>query len=61
MTNKEKFKEIFGFFPHVASCVVPTRVCKEQEGRCEGCIFEDWWFKEYKPCFQMLGEYDEDK
>lgn len=60
MTNKEKFKEVFGYTPGDI-CVIPYKVCKEQDKSCMSCPFINWWRKEYKPCFQMLGEYDEDK
>ena len=65
MTNKEKFKEVFGFTPNPdAECLLPVWVCDSQNGRClapggDDCPFADWWNDEYKPCFKLIGEDDE--
>ncbi len=66
MTNREKFKEVFGFKPSVdAECIMPTSVCFIHDKICmssqEGdCPFFDWWDKEYKPCFQLKPELEDD-
>ena len=57
MTNREKFKETFGFRPNPdAECVAPTSICDIQNDICNDCPFENWWEKEYIPCFKMLEE-----
>ena len=63
MTNLEKFKEVFGFIPTIhddtITCIGVDRVCDEQYRKnrpyvgCSDCPFNDWWNKEYKPCFKM--------
>lgn len=69
MTNGEKFKEVFGFIPEPefdCGCA-PRKVCNEQKkvhnrntaNMCFDCPFNDWWNKEYKPCFKMKGEFGE--
>lgn len=65
MTNREKFKEVFGFTPNKAVtmenskfCIVPEKVCMDQK-KCDGCPFANWWDKEYKPCFRIRAELDE--
>jgi len=55
MTNREKFKEIYGFALDGNPCVAPQSICNEQT--CERCPFWGWWDKEYKSCF----EYEEPK
>jgi hypothetical protein len=60
MTNREKFKEVFGFYPDMVSCVVPRKICKMQKGNgCDNCPFDDWWSKEYKECFELKEEYEQ--
>lgn len=58
MTNKEKFREIFGFTPSGIHCLMPDKVCEEQE-RCSKCPFGKWWDMEYKECFVIKEKYDE--
>ena len=58
MTNEEKFKEVFGFYPDYRGCLIPAKVCHEQ-GDCDECVFEKWWDKEYKECFVIKEKYDE--
>ena len=59
MTNKEKFKEVFGFTPDdKQGCLMPTSVCHEQEN-CDECVFHNWWYMEYKECFVIKEKYDE--
>ena len=60
MNNKEKFKEVFGFTPDIMDCVMPRMVCEEQQNRCSSCPFDDWWYKEYKECFELKEEYEDD-
>jgi len=55
MTNREKFKEIYGFALDGNPCAAPQSICNEQT--CERCPFWGWWDKEYKSCF----EYEEPK
>jgi hypothetical protein len=60
MTNREKFKEVFGYTPNAdAECVAPSRVCLSRDELCNGCPFENWWDKEYKSCFQIKEGLDE--
>ena len=63
MTNREKFKEVFGFYPDVASCVVPRKICaieiKKGNDDCYNCPFDEWWDKEYKACFEIKDGLDE--
>ena len=63
MTNREKFKEVFGFTPHAdAECVAPRAVCESRLGICANrgaeCPFWMWWDKEYKPCFKLKEDID---
>ena len=63
MTNREKFKEIFGFTPNRdAECVAPSSICYIQEGTCADkdreCPFWMWWDKEYKECFKIKEGLD---
>lgn len=61
MTNREKFKEVFGFKPNDdAECVAPSKICYIQDDICNDCPFEDWWDKEYKECFRMKEEFEDD-
>ena len=56
MTNSEKFKEVFGFYPDTY-CLIPKRVCFEKDD-CDECVFEDWWQQEYKECFELKEQYE---
>ena len=58
MTNKEKFKEVFGFTPDERVCVATPKVCLGNE--CEVCPFDDFWNKEYKACFKIDSKYEQD-
>lgn len=60
MTNKEKFREVFGFAPNngVINCIIPLKVCEEQKN-CSKCPFSRWWDMEYKECFVIKEKYDE--
>ena len=53
MTNREKFKEIFGFDHSIIECPFPTSICKKTNFQCSECCFFGWWEKEYKPCFKL--------
>lgn len=55
MTNREKFKEVYGFELDGNPCAAPQSICNEQI--CERCPFWGWWDKEYKSCFK----YEEPK
>lgn len=60
MTNREKFKEVFGFYPDVVTCVAPPKICEIEKGNdCYNCPFYDWWDKEYKACFEIKDKLDE--
>lgn len=59
MTNREKFKEVFGFYPDMVSCVVPRKTCAiNKDYDCDKCPFDGWWYKEYKACFELKEEYE---
>ena len=63
MTNAEKFKEVFGYKPNKHFCILPTKVCIVKTGKedlCAGCVFHGWWDKEYKPCFVLASEYEDE-
>ena len=57
MTNREKFKEVFGFEQDGNPCVAPQEVCNHED--CDTCPFYGWWDKEYLPCFRMKGGSDD--
>ena len=60
MTNSEKFKEVFGFYPDVVSCVLPSNICKTQkDNACCNCLFDEWWSNQYKECFELKEEYEQ--
>ena len=48
MTNREKFKEVYGFELEGSPCVAPEKVC-DHYGECGRCPFKGWWDKEYLP------------
>lgn len=63
MTNREKFKEVFGFTPHAdAECVAPRAICYSENDVCASsekeCPFWMWWDKEYRECFNLKDEID---
>ena len=53
MTNREKFKEVFGFYHSIMECPFPTSICEKSKFQCLECQFFGWWEKEYKPCFKL--------
>jgi hypothetical protein len=54
MTNAEKFEKVFGFSPNEdLECPMPTDVCYVNNEICNNCPFDDFWQKEYKPCFKL--------
>ena len=57
MTNREKFKEVYGFELEGSPCAAPQSICNEQT--CERCPFWGWWDKEYLPCFRMKEDIDD--
>lgn len=60
MTNRDKFKEVFGFKPRSDSkCVFPTNVCNLNKDVCNDCPFDKWWDKEYKECFSIKPEFED--
>lgn len=46
MSNKEKFKEVFGFEPNM-KCIGPKNICRTQV-RCADCEYDEWWNKQYE-------------
>ena len=46
MTNKEKFKEVFGMELNPEICLVPTMI-KCPEGDCDHCKYNNWADEEY--------------
>jgi hypothetical protein len=54
MTNREKFKEVFGFTPD--SCPLPKKICVDTE--CKECVFFHFWDREYRECFQLKEEFE---
>lgn len=56
MTNKEKFKEVFGFTPNDDECMCPKGFpCFSTF--CEDCPFNDtWWERDYHECFKPNWE-----
>lgn len=57
MTNREKFKEVYGFELDGSPCAAPQSICNEQT--CESCSFWGWWDKEYKACFRYEEKKEE--
>jgi hypothetical protein len=57
MTNREKFKEVFGFEQDGNPCVAPQEICNHED--CDYCPFWGWWDKEYLPCFRMKEDIDD--
>lgn len=55
MTNGERFRQVFGFFPNeYTDCPLPLEMC---EGKmCHKCAFQKWWEKEFKPCFEYVPD-----
>ena len=60
MTNKEKFKETFGFTPSDLECIAPTNICINQHNYCSDCVFYNFWDREYKPCFKIREDLDDE-
>lgn len=58
MTNKEKFREVFGFKPRNVTCPMPRKVCEMNGFICDECTVADWWNKEYMECFQLKEDLD---
>ena len=61
MTNREKFKETFGFnfdSDSFSNCLAPEGVCRNYDS-CEECPFDEFWDKEYKSCFKLKEEFDD--
>ena len=60
MTNREKFKEVFGFYPKddEEHCLLPEKVCETIKHRCQLCPFLYFWNREYKECFEIKGEFE---
>ena len=57
MTNRDKFKEVYGFELDGSPCAAPQSICNEQT--CERCPFRGWWDKEYKDCFRYEEKKEE--
>ena len=47
-TNKEVFKQVFGFDPNTNTCVMSKDCCNGNPAECDGCRFNDWWNAPYK-------------
>ena len=66
MTNREKFKETFGFKPNNTCAIAPFKICNQYE-ECllddteNNCPFYDWWNKEYLPCFVLAEEFEDEE
>lgn len=46
MTNKEKFKEVFGIEPNEDTCLFfKSEYCKKLRYNCTKCKRNDWWNK----------------
>ena len=52
MTNREKFKEVFGFVLEADPCIITHDECQEHE--CRDCPYASWWDTDY----QKGGNYD---
>ena len=57
MTNGKKFEKVFGFTPQ--GCVLPTKVCVLNHANCRKCVFDGFWDKPYKGCFELKLEGDQ--
>jgi hypothetical protein len=55
-TNRDKFKEVFGFEPNEKECIAPEIVCIANNSDCRRCPFFDWFGREYKECFKLRGD-----
>lgn len=53
MTNREKFKEVFGFDHSIMECPFPSSICEKTNFQCSECHLFGWWEKEYKLCFKL--------
>lgn len=61
MTNREKFKETFGFKPKKdMPCPMSSKVCELYNRDCQNCPIDGWWDKEYKPCFAISEEFEDE-
>ena len=60
MTNREKFKEVYGFELEGSPCVAPEKIC-DHYGECGRCPFQGWWEKEYLPCFRMKEDLSDEE
>ena len=69
ITNGEKFKEVFGFKPNMNLCVAPNKICKNTVSRalssgiddpCTICAFNNWFDREYKACFRLSEEWEDE-
>jgi hypothetical protein len=54
MTNREKFKEVYGFELEGSPCVAPEKVC-DHYGECGRCPFKGWWDKDTTESFTASG------
>ena len=53
MTNREKFKETFGFEPCHDICLMPEEI-RCPDGDCDQCRYDDWWEKEFTGELEIL-------
>ena len=57
--NADVFKQVFGYPPSPnARCVAPKKICENYDD-CKKCPFANWWNKEYKECFVLKENFDE--
>ena len=61
MTNREKFKETFGFKPRNVTCPMSSKVCELYNRDCKNCPIDGWWDKEYKSCFAISEEFEDEE
>lgn len=58
MTNRKKFKEVFGFNPNDEECIAPVVICQINNNECISCPFHKFWDKEYKSCFTLREDLE---
>ena len=54
MTNREKFKEVFGFpINDDYDCPLPGEICYIERGNCNKCPFNRFWAQTYRECLEI--------
>lgn len=51
MTNREKFKEVFGYLPNHDTCIIPDTI-RCPTANCEECPYDNWWDDQYTGRFE---------